>query len=211
MAETGAKFEVFIQGFTPAEYERRAQVLAAEYWKNATDRTEKSEGGGNLKGYTDIIKCGKGATLILRSLQARDDYWQAYHDRIDPAETSAERAIRHALANRYLKQRKANKHFGRPARTVDGIVIRGLTGGAPLESYFSTMARYFLEYGERVLTDEFLDAVLDNGGLRPNEREPSSSLRELIENCHEIIEADCLPRDELSLVKKALEILEGRS
>lgn len=209
LAEIAERFEFLMRGSTPAEYNREAENFVDDYWKNDLDRTEKSNRGGSRKGFTDIVKCGHGAGLILRGLQARHDHWQAYHDHLKPTESLPERARRRALARRHLQQRVAKKHLGRPQRIVDGIVIHALPGGSPLESYVSAVARYFLDHGERVLTDEFLDAMLDNGGPLNSGGQTSGIVSDLIEQCEAILESGNLPSPELSLVRKALKALRG--
>ncbi|MCA3350186.1 MAG: hypothetical protein INF97_06300 [Roseomonas sp.] len=81
LAETAEKFENVMQGSTPEDYIIEAEKFVDDYW-NKLERTEKSNNGGARKGFTDIIKCGRGAGLILKSLQARHDHWQAYHDHL---------------------------------------------------------------------------------------------------------------------------------
>lgn len=209
LAETAEEFENVMQGSTPEDYDIEAEAFVDDYWNNHLDRTKKSNKGGARKGFTDIIKCGRGAGLILKGLQARHDHWQAYHDHLEPTESPPERARRHALARRYLQQRVSKKHLGRPHRIINGIDIRALPGGSPLESYVSAVARYFLDYGERVLTDEFLDAMLDNGGPLNSRGEAFGVVSDLIEQCEAILESGNLPSPELSLVRKALKALRG--
>jgi hypothetical protein len=145
----------------------------------------------------------------LKGLQARHDHWQVYYDHLEPTESPTERARRRALARRYLQQRDAKKYLGRPHRIVDGIVIHALSGGSPLDSCFAAVARYFLDNGERVLTDEFLDAMLDNGGPLNSVGQASGVVSDLIEQCEAILESGNLPSSELSLVRKALKALRG--
>jgi hypothetical protein len=209
LAETAEKFENVMHGSTTEDYNIEAEKLVDDYWNNHLDRTEKSNKGGARKGYRDIIKCGRGAGLILKGLQARHDHWQVYYDHLEPTESPTERARRRALARRYLQQRDAKKYLGRPHRIVDGIVIHALSGGSPLDSCFAAVARYFLDNGERVLTDEFLDAMLDNGGPLNSVGQASGVVSDLIEQCEAILESGNLPSSELSLVRKALKALRG--
>ena len=71
-----------MHGSTTEDYNIEAEKFVDDYWNNHLDRTEKSNRGGPRKGFTDIIKCGRGAGLILKGLQARHDHWQVYYDHL---------------------------------------------------------------------------------------------------------------------------------
>lgn len=210
LAEIAAKFENVMQGSTLVQYNREAEKFVEDYWNNHLDRTEKSNKGGVRKGYTDLVKCGSGAGRIFDGLQARIDHWQAFHDHIPASETLSERARRRELANRFLKQRDAKKHLGRPSKVIGEIEIHALPGGSPLESIAFALARYLLEYGDKALSDDVLDAMLDNGGPKNGRPETSKTFADLVAQCEALISSGSLPNEELSRLKQALEILQRR-
>jgi len=208
LAEIAGKFADSMTGSTPSEYSRAADVLVNEYWNNNTNRTEKSEKGGTPNGYKQIVKCGHDAGKIYERLQQRIDFWKSERAREGVGEKEMDRLRRKDLAERYIQIRDPKKHNGRPGREIDGVPIRASTGGTNRDSTSWEVARLFTEYGQRVLSDDVLDAILDNGGAAHASARGGISVADLVGFCEQAIVENQLRPDEMTLVRQALALLK---
>ena len=209
LAETAAKFAIAMKGATPTEYRRSADELVESYWNGDTGRTDKSDGGGTPSGYKDIVKCGRDATRIYSRLQGRLDHWQSVRDVALPHEVQADRAQRIATADKYLQIRDPKKHVGRPFRAFEIFQVPATSGGTNRDSTSWAVARMFLEYGDSVLADDVLDAILDNGGPLVGSAHPSADFLDIVRRFEAMIASDGTPRHERVLLEKALKELKG--
>ena len=147
------KLERIFVHYPNEDYRGYVERLVEEYWKFHTRRTGKSKKGGTDARYKHIIKQGARAKLIFQRLQDRLDFWN------DPNNGRTREE-----ANRYLKKREREKFFGRPARRIGRIEIKFLDGELNDGALTGEVARLYEQYGDDALSDEVLDALLDNGG-----------------------------------------------
>ena len=151
--QTAERLEKNFVQYPNEDYREYVESLVEEFWQFHTRRTGKSRKGGTDARYKHIIKHGARAKNIFQRLQDRLDFWN------DPNNGRTREE-----ADRYLKKRKPEKFFGRPARRIDLIEIKFLEGELNDGALTGEVARHYEEHGDIALSDEVLDALLDNGG-----------------------------------------------
>ncbi len=207
LSATAEKFADIMVGATGTERSQAAEDLVDHYWQHDTNRTEKSERGGNRSGMKVIVRCGHSAPRIFEGLQARVEHWQKVKTIAPPGETPADAAKRVALAERYTRVRDPKVHVGRPRKAIRGIEVRQTSGGTNLDAITWEVGRLFLEHGDAALADDVLDAVLDNGGTHAPGVAPSSALQDIRTRIQVAIDSAATPPNEVKLLEKALAAL----
>jgi len=162
-----------------------AQTAMQNYVAHMTGNTEKSANGGKYAGYVSTIRLADAAPRVIGALDRRVKYWESVIDQCK-VENTPESLRMIADASRYAKiagkcpesegaaltsDGKAPTHNGRPSRSVNGIFIKW-RGAAPRDSQLAELSGLYAAHGDNVLTDDFLDAFLDNGG-KPEKTGPT--------------------------------------
>ena len=154
-----------------------AESAMRNYVSNMTGNTEKSANGGKFAGYVTTIRLADNAPRVIKALDRRVKYWESVIDQCK-LENTPESLRMIGDASRYCKlagkcpategsgvtqDGKAPTHNGRPSRSIRGVNI-SYKGARPREAQLAELSTLFAAHGDMVLTDEFLDAFLDNGG-----------------------------------------------
>jgi hypothetical protein len=154
-----------------------AESAMRNYVSNMTGNTEKSANGGKFAGYVTTIRLADNAPRVINALDRRVKYWESVIDQCK-LENTPESLRMIGDASRYCKlagkcpategsgvtsDGKQPTHNGRPSRSIRGVNI-SYKGARPREAQLAELSTLFAAHGDAVLTDEFLDAFLDNGG-----------------------------------------------
>ena len=159
-----------------------AEAMAKHYaaaFTDASDATMKDGGTGSM--YAHVIRAGKNARVIRTALQNRLGHWQQRKvlakDKEDANDRKAEldKCFEHLTCGAQTPNRdgslptdkkgnvKTPKAKGRRSVTI-GVVEIGFRGACDRKSMFAEYAKMFNTYGDAVLSEGIIDAVMSNGG-----------------------------------------------
>lgn len=156
------------------QYSASAKEIAKRYWDQDTGRKVASLNGGALGNVVHILSIGGGAEKLANTLQDRLNYWKKINKSVLSSSDDELKKIYKSRSSRYIrpcgKARRPNSeksgeftHYGRYPRTVDGIDFPW-RGGTNRDSILAEGARLWKIHGEKLLSAEVLDTLLDNGG-----------------------------------------------
>lgn len=184
LAKLGPAYQAFVtiaaNGAMDSQIARDALTMARNnFVSNMTAKTEKSAKGGTGAGYDHTIRLGDAAPRVIAALNNRVRQWESVKEALE-AEKKPENACLIADAQRYCQPRNSHKcpavegatttsdgkqptHNGRPSRTVHGIAIPYM-GATTRDAQLAELSRFYAAHGEIVLSNDFIDALLDTGG-----------------------------------------------
>jgi len=157
------------------EYEDRLRavpLLVKNLWDNKTERTEKSEKGGNKNVFERIIISGQGARRIAQALQKRVEFW---NEQKKTAQTIVDGRIKKEkidIAERYIQNSDSKRHNGRPLKNFEPTskyhpeIMIHARKPMPRVAMLDDAILFFRRHDEDIFLDEVLDAILDNGGKK---------------------------------------------
>lgn len=184
LAKLGPAYQSFVtiaaNGAMDSQIARDALTMARNnFTANMTNKTEKSAKGGTGAGYDHTIRLGDAAPRVIKALNDRVRQWESVVESLE-SDNKPESARLIADAKRYCQPRNSHKcpavegapvtgdgklptHNGRPSRTVHGIMIPFM-GATTRDAQLAEFSRFYADHGDVVLSNDFIDALLDTGG-----------------------------------------------